>query len=134
MLDLGQNYEELRRHHPEETLLKVFTFNSIRKSMMTVIHRREGTGYRLHAKGASEIILGRCKFILGAGGRLQPFGEAQQRDMISHVIEPMASDGLRTIAIAYKDFVPEQGQQNEVWINDWNFVEKSKFDDNLFFF
>jgi P-type Ca2+ transporter type 2B len=81
--------------------------------MMTVVHRKEGAGYRLFAKGASEIILGRCNFVLGASGRLQPFGQAQQRDMVREVIEPMASDGLRTIAVAFKDFVPQREQPNE---------------------
>ena len=114
MLELDQSYEEMRREFPEEMLVKVFTFNSMRKSMMTVIHRPEGAGYRLHAKGASEIILNRCKFILGTNGHLEPFDEEERQLMISTVIEPMAADGLRTIAIAYKDFVPEQGQPNEV--------------------
>jgi P-type Ca2+ transporter type 2B len=96
--------------------LQVFTFNSVRKSMMTVVHGNEGNagGYRLYAKGASEIILGRCKFVLGAGGRLQTFGEAKQAETVRQVIEPMASDGLRTIAIAYKDFVLQKEQPNEV--------------------
>uniref|UniRef100_A0A183CCV9 Calcium-transporting ATPase n=1 Tax=Globodera pallida TaxID=36090 RepID=A0A183CCV9_GLOPA len=113
VLDLGQSYEEFRRKFPEESLLKVFTFNSVRKSMMTLIRRNEGGGFRLYAKGASEIILSRCTYILGAGGRLTPFGERQQRELIQTVIEPMASDGLRTIGLAYKDYVPVNGEPNE---------------------
>jgi magnesium-transporting ATPase (P-type) len=58
VLDLGQQYEVYRKKFPEEAIIKVFTFNSERKSMMTVIHR-EGGGYRVYAKGASEIILSR---------------------------------------------------------------------------
>ncbi|KAL3102112.1 hypothetical protein niasHS_003521 [Heterodera schachtii] len=114
MLDLGQSYEEFRRKFPEESLLKVFTFNSVRKSMMTVIRRTDGRGFRLYAKGASEIILSRCTYILGPEGRVTSFGERQQNEVIQSVIEPMASDGLRTIALAYKDYVVEKGEANEI--------------------
>uniref|UniRef100_A0A915N7V3 P-type Cu(+) transporter n=1 Tax=Meloidogyne javanica TaxID=6303 RepID=A0A915N7V3_MELJA len=113
-LDLGQNYEQIRHYFPEESLIKVFTFNSVRKSMMTVVHRREGGGFRLHAKGASEILLCRCKYILGVEGNILSFGNEKQKEMIKQVIEPMASDGLRTIAIAYKDFVGNSEYPNDV--------------------
>lgn len=76
ILDLNQSYDEVRVRHPEESLYKVsterhsaeaartcarfqvYTFNSSRKSMMTVIDLPNG-GYRIYAKGASEIILSR---------------------------------------------------------------------------
>uniref|UniRef100_A0A915Q3G6 Calcium-transporting ATPase n=1 Tax=Setaria digitata TaxID=48799 RepID=A0A915Q3G6_9BILA len=127
VLDLGQSYEDIRKQHPEESLVKVYTFNSVRKSMMTVIKRVSG-GYRVYAKGASEIILTRwnrnidcmlimlkCSYILGAEGKVQPFDKVQQQEMTRNVIEPMASDGLRTIGIAYKDYVPrgEQAAEND---------------------
>jgi len=41
---------------PEERIHKVYTFNSVRKSMSTVIPR-VGGGYHLLTKGASEIVL-----------------------------------------------------------------------------
>jgi len=56
VLDLGQNYETFRAEIPEEKIHKVYTFNSVRKSMSTVI-RRPGGGFTLFSKGASEIIL-----------------------------------------------------------------------------
>lgn len=56
MLGLGKNYQTIRDDHPEETFTRVYTFNSVRKSMSTVIPR-PGGGYRLYTKGASEIIL-----------------------------------------------------------------------------
>uniref|UniRef100_A0A914MHA5 Calcium-transporting ATPase n=1 Tax=Meloidogyne incognita TaxID=6306 RepID=A0A914MHA5_MELIC len=117
-LDLGQNYEQIRHYFPEESLIKVFTFNSVRKSMMTVVHRREGGGFRLHAKGASEILLCRCKYILGVEGNILSFGNEKQKEMIKQVIEPMASDGLRTIAIAYKDFVGNSEYPNDVILSE----------------
>ncbi|VDO38192.1 unnamed protein product [Heligmosomoides polygyrus] len=58
VLDLGKSYDDIRAKHPEETLFKVYTFNSSRKSMMTVLKLANGV-YRIYAKGASEIILSR---------------------------------------------------------------------------
>lgn len=55
VLALGQSYDAVRERHPEESLTKVFTFNSVRKSMSTVIPYKGG--YRLYTKGASEIVL-----------------------------------------------------------------------------
>ncbi|KAK0399103.1 hypothetical protein QR680_002900 [Steinernema hermaphroditum] len=83
------------------------------KSLMTVIRLPNG-GYRIYAKGASEIVLSRCSYILGKDGELTPLGDGQKAEMTKTVIEPMASDGLRTIGLAYKDFVPENAARNEV--------------------
>lgn len=55
-IGLGKNYQTVRDDYPEESFTRVYTFNSVRKSMSTVIPR-EGGGYRLFTKGASEIIL-----------------------------------------------------------------------------
>lgn len=56
VLALGKNYQTIRDDIPEETFTRVYTFNSVRKSMSTVIPR-PGGGYRLFCKGASEIIM-----------------------------------------------------------------------------
>lgn len=40
-----------------------------------------------------------------------------QDRLVRQVIEPLACDGLRTISIAYKDFVPGKAQVNEVHID-----------------
>ena len=47
----------------------------------------------------------RCNWILDPEGNAIPFTTADQESMVANVIEPMACDGLRTICIAYKDFV-----------------------------
>lgn len=56
VLDMGQSYEAVREEIPEERIHKVYTFNSVRKSMSTVIQSEAG-GFQLFTKGASEIIL-----------------------------------------------------------------------------
>ncbi|RMC22749.1 hypothetical protein DUI87_00249 [Hirundo rustica rustica] len=74
-LALGRDPEAERAQVPEEHLVKVFTFNSERKSMSTVT-RRPGGGYRLLCKGASEMVLRRCTSILDAGGSPRALGGA----------------------------------------------------------
>lgn len=47
----------------------------------------------------------RCCWILSKDGALKPFSSQDQDNLVKTVIEPMASDGLRTLCVAYKDFV-----------------------------
>ncbi len=47
----------------------------------------------------------RCAWILDKSGEPMVFRQQDQEAIVQHVIEPMASEGLRTICIAYKDFV-----------------------------
>ena len=55
-MDLKRDYQDVRNEIPEEALYKVYTFNSVRKSMSTVQKNADGS-YRIFSKGASEIIL-----------------------------------------------------------------------------
>ncbi|XP_064333131.1 plasma membrane calcium-transporting ATPase 4 isoform X1 [Camelus dromedarius] len=113
--DLKQDYHAVRSEVPEEKLYKVYTFNSVRKSMSTVI-QKPGGGFRMYSKGASEIILRKCNRILDKKGEAVPFKSKDRDEMIRAVIEPMASEGLRTICIAYRDFSVEPLWDNEAEI------------------
>lgn len=115
VLSLGKSYQTKRDEIPEDKLHKVYTFNSVRKSMSTVIRIEEG--FRVFTKGASEIVMKKCMFIYGNGGKLERFSKEEQDRTVKTVIEPMASEGLRTICVAYKDFVKRKpNQSNEVQI------------------
>ncbi|XP_075052145.1 plasma membrane calcium-transporting ATPase 4 isoform X1 [Mixophyes fleayi] len=103
VLDLKQDYQAVRNEVPEEKLYKVYTFNSVRKSMSTVLSE-PGGGFRMYSKGASEILLRKCTKILDQGGEVCPFKARDRDEMVKKVIEPMACDGLRTICLAYRDF------------------------------
>nr|DBA33923.1 TPA: hypothetical protein GDO54_001542 [Pyxicephalus adspersus] len=105
VLDLKQDYQAVRNEIPEEKLYKVYTFNSVRKSMSTVV-RELGGGFRMYSKGASEIILRKCTKILDQDGEVCPFKARDREEMVKKVIEPMACDGLRTICLAYCEFPP----------------------------
>ena len=99
---LDGDYEGIRRTYPEESFVHVYTFNSIRKLMSTVIQRPDGI--RLHMKGASEIVLQKCTTILNHAGETVPMSVDDYNHILNNIIEPMGSDGLRTICVAYKDF------------------------------
>jgi len=129
VLDLNQSYDKLRAETPEDKLYKVYTFNSDRKSMSTVVRLPNQGGYRLFSKGASEIVLRKCSWILDKDGKPRKFSTADQDSMVKSVIEPMACNGLRTICIAYKDIVKETPEVNEEkmsgepeWDNEHNII------------
>ncbi|KAM9584618.1 plasma membrane calcium-transporting ATPase 3 isoform 3-T3 [Morphnus guianensis] len=105
VLALRRDYEAVRAQVPEERLYKVYTFNSVRKSMSTVTRLPAG-GFRLYSKGASEILLRRCCAILGVGGEARAFGPRDREDVVRKVVEPMAAAGLRTLVLAFRDFPP----------------------------
>ncbi|XP_025777982.1 plasma membrane calcium-transporting ATPase 2 isoform X5 [Puma concolor] len=114
VLDLKQDYEPVRTQMPEEKLYKVYTFNSVRKSMSTVI-KLPDESFRMYSKGASEIVLKKCCKILSGAGEPRVFRPRDRDEMVKKVIEPMACDGLRTICVAYRDFPssPEPDWDNE---------------------
>ncbi|KAG4079815.1 hypothetical protein HA402_014946 [Bradysia odoriphaga] len=128
---LGMSYQSIRDDIPEEIFTRVFTFNSTRKSMSTVVPR-PGGGYRLFTKGASEMVLTKCAFIYGHDGVLEKFTRDMQERLLHQVIEPMACDGLRTISVAYRDFVPGKAAINEVHIdNEPNWDDEANIVSNL---
>ncbi|XP_077780942.1 plasma membrane calcium-transporting ATPase 2 isoform X3 [Podarcis muralis] len=114
VLDLKQDYQPARNQIPEEKLYKVYTFNSVRKSMSTVI-KMPDESFRMYSKGASEIVLKKCSKILNSAGEPRIFRPRDRDEMVKKVIEPMACDGLRTICVAYRDFPssPEPDWEDE---------------------
>ncbi|XP_073069710.1 plasma membrane calcium-transporting ATPase 1 isoform X2 [Manis javanica] len=119
LLDLKRDYQDVRNEIPEEALYKVYTFNSVRKSMSTVLKHSDGS-YRIFSKGASEIILKKCFKILSANGEAKVFRPRDRDDIVKTVIEPMASEGLRTICLAFRDF--PAGEPEPEWDNENDIV------------
>jgi len=83
------------------------------KSMSTITPLDTG-GFRVYTKGASEIVMKKCSFLLAENGRVDSFTAHHQDRLVQTVIEPMAKDGLRTICLAYRDFVPTKAEKNQV--------------------
>merc|ERR1712223_395096 len=113
VMDLGVDYQKMRRDMPDTRFKKVYTFNSARKSMSTIIPLDSG-GFRVYTKGASEIVMKKCSFLLAENGRVDSFTAQHQDRLVQTGIEPMAKDGLRTISLAYRDFVPTKAEKNQV--------------------
>ncbi|KAF8973169.1 calcium transporting ATPase [Flammula alnicola] len=88
----------------EFEILKVCEFNSTRKRMSTVVRCPDGS-IKLYTKGADTVILERLS-------KNQPFTETT----LAH-LEDYATDGLRTLCIAYRD-IPEQEYQQ--WADIYN--------------
>lgn len=80
-------------------------FSSSKKCMGAVV--RHTDGYRLHVKGASEIVLGYCTDVIQ-----DPFMDDQitqpiqphDRESLLDIIDSYANQSLRTIGITYRDF------------------------------
>lgn len=124
---IGLSYEDIRAEWSEERLYKVYTFNSVRKSMSTVIKESDNPlSYILFTKGASEMVVRCCSWVLDNEGKPQPFHSGHQERLTESVIEPMAGEGLRTICLAYKRITTAQ---NAVGPNDMIITDEPDWDD-----
>merc|ERR1719209_712904 len=99
----GIDYRKLRQEVPEDDLVKVWPFNSEKKRMSSCFLTPEGE-FRLMTKGAAELMVERCSFIIGKDGARLPLDQMGRQGLISEVVTPMTEAALRTIAVAYKDF------------------------------
>ncbi|XP_057217608.1 plasma membrane calcium-transporting ATPase 2 isoform X3 [Triplophysa rosa] len=112
VLELKQDFQRVRDLNSEDKFEKVYTFNSDRKSMSTVIKQPDG-GFRMFSKGASEIVLRKCSYILNEVSEPRVFRPRDRDEMVKKVIEPMACEGLRTICVAYRDFPAQPDWDDE---------------------
>ncbi|KAJ2452978.1 plasma membrane calcium [Coemansia sp. RSA 2336] len=82
---------------------RVYPFSSEKKTMTTIvpISGQEGR-YRVHAKGASEIVLRACTRMVGSDGTSQELDDKTRTEMQQH-ISTFANRALRTFALAYKE-------------------------------
>ena len=93
---LEQDYSEIRKKHK---VLASFPFSSDKKRMSTIIDYHGN--YIMHTKGASEIILELCDNFLDSNMNVQNL-TSEVRNSLRKTIETMASEGLRTLTLAYK--------------------------------
>ena len=56
-------------------------------------------------QGAAEIVLGRCTSVMTAEGVAVPLSDSMRNGMLGDVTQ-MASQGLRTLCLSYKDLGP----------------------------
>uniref|UniRef100_F6WCS9 Calcium-transporting ATPase n=1 Tax=Ornithorhynchus anatinus TaxID=9258 RepID=F6WCS9_ORNAN len=109
LMHLNLDFQEERRKTPQESLFKVYTFNSDRKSMSTVLKRSDGS-FQIYSKGASELMLAKCTRILSANGVDKVLTKQEREHILKSILEPMACEGLRTMCLAFREF-PVCGQE-----------------------
>lgn len=71
-----------------------------------------GGGWRLYSKGASEIVLARCSMIVTESG-VKPLEEEEKLAFTSSVINRFASEAMRTIGLAFRDFTTTPDWEEE---------------------
>lgn len=127
---LGGNYEQTRAIFPNDKFVKVYTFNSARKMMSTIVNHKElVNSFRMYSKGASEMVLAKCGWYLNSDGKPIRLSAEKIDDIIRSVVEPMAMDGLRTICIASRDFIPNESQATINQPNAKYFDQELDWDD-----
>jgi Ca2+ transporting ATPase len=110
--DLGADYDKIRKTTKGRSdqgklgeflaLGKQFGFSSARKMMSWAVPR-DGGGYRLYCKGASEVILARCTNYVAEDNSDAPLSNEDIRE-IKEVSMAYARRGMRNIGLAYRDF------------------------------
>ncbi|KAI9208398.1 uncharacterized protein BJ171DRAFT_239281 [Polychytrium aggregatum] len=106
---LGIDYAHIREQ-TKKIDNGIWNFSSERKRMSTLVKANSQSPtasnrfkYRLYTKGASEIILGLCTHVMNSDGTdLHEMGSADV-SKIQRNIKKWASEGLRTLALAYRD-------------------------------
>ncbi|CAA7021425.1 unnamed protein product [Microthlaspi erraticum] len=101
-LSLGGNFQEERQ---ASNVVKVEPFNSTKKRMGVVIELPQGQ-FRVHCKGASEIVLDACDKYMNKDGEVVPLDEASTSHL-KNIIEEFASEALRTLCLAYLEVSDE---------------------------
>ncbi|KAA8537850.1 hypothetical protein F0562_027570 [Nyssa sinensis] len=106
---LGGDFQAQRQ---ASKIVKVEPFNSVKKRMGVVLEL-PGGGFRVHCKGASEIILAACDKVIDSNGEVVPLDEAS----INHLkdtIELFANETLRTLCFAYKEMGSDFSAENPI--------------------
>ncbi|KAI2614785.1 plasma membrane calcium-transporting ATPase [Hypoxylon fragiforme] len=96
--------QSLAEIHANETAVQKMPFDSGKKCMGAVIKLRDGTGYRLLVKGASEILLGYCSDKADIHSLEASPLTSEDRKGLTATIDAYAKGSLRTIGIVYRDF------------------------------
>lgn len=99
-IKLGESPDKIRKEYPE---IAAIPFSSKRKRM-TTIHQQKNGKKLAAVKGAPEIILKLCNWIL-EDGKVKILDQ-KRRKQILNINNEMASQALRIIALAYRELSP----------------------------
>eukprot|EP01035_Chromulina_nebulosa_P019011 gene19011-24830_t len=115
--DLSTDYTSIRKiAYNSSRGDKYFTFTSTRKRMSVllrndIIPSANSSQPILYTKGASEVIVGLCRYYINADGQVVELTD-QVKDSLNGYIDLMAKQALRTIGLAHRYVKPEQLKSN----------------------
>eukprot|EP00898_Chlorokybus_atmophyticus_P004349 jgi/Chlat1/4915/Chrsp31S04836 len=101
-VELGADYDKERE---AAHMVKVEPFNSAKKRMGVLLQfvlQLPSGEYRLHWKGATEVIIGFCSKFVDEKGNVTPMTDAKRTEILA-LVDDMASQSLRTLCLAYAD-------------------------------
>ncbi|KAI1442118.1 plasma membrane calcium-transporting ATPase [Annulohypoxylon stygium] len=107
LLQLARDHlgmQSLAEARANEEVVQMMPFDSSKKCMGAVIKLRDGSGYRLLVKGASEILLNYCSEKADAESLAMNTLTSDDRNRLRSIIDSYAKGSLRTIGIIFKDF------------------------------
>eukprot|EP00891_Asterochloris_glomerata_P007553 jgi/Astpho2/7553/e_gw1.00115.5.1_t len=95
----GLDYKAIREAH-HDSIEHLYGFSSAQK--MASVLMRTPSGLRLYNKGAAEMVLAKCTHVLDTTGCVVPLNSAAC-EQLEATITDMASRGLRTLCLSYRD-------------------------------
>ncbi|EGC29255.1 P-type ATPase [Dictyostelium purpureum] len=107
----NQSYENIR-HSNKSRIVKAYPFSSENKmSAVMLKSNKTNGGYIVYVKGAAEIVLGNCSNIIDKDAQSVPISR-DEKMLLQKDIELFASDGLRTLVLAYKEMKEDPSQSS----------------------
>jgi Ca2+ transporting ATPase len=109
-MQLGYNAETVRRPYKENDSMLSWgiynvPFSSEKKRMSWVVRGEKPGTFRLYCKGAPNKILEQCDFCVRNGNTDVPFpSTSSEKRKISDMIKDYQKAGLRTLAVAFRDY------------------------------
>jgi Ca2+-transporting ATPase len=101
----GLRIDEVRARHPR---IGEVPFDSANKFMATVHELVDSHGHRnvtMFVKGAPDVLFARSASVIGTDGSAEPM--SQHLDTLRAHNDRLASEGLRVLAVAQREFAPE---------------------------
>ncbi|XP_047170704.1 calcium-transporting ATPase 8, plasma membrane-type-like [Vigna umbellata] len=124
-IKLGMHFDDVRS---QSSVVHVFPFNSDKKRGGVAIQMttpQTDSEIHIHWKGAAEIVLGCCTGYIDVNNQLVEMDE-EKMSYFKKVIERMAADSLRCIAIAFRSFERENVPTGEE-LAHWSLPEDDLF-------
>ncbi|KAN0019555.1 hypothetical protein ACTFIU_002771 [Dictyostelium citrinum] len=112
----NQSYETVRREN-KDRVVKVYPFSSEKKMSAVLMNQNQNIsgGLIVYVKGAAEIVLNNCANIIDKNGESLQMSR-DEKMLLQKDIEIFASEGLRTLVLAYKEINGEPSSSDEAMV------------------